>query len=159
MPRIDEIVCNKCGYTIHRGWGGQFYYLQSNGKRLTLWHPGEFTRLIKYYNKDRGKETGSLPSSAGYEFMKTGTPETLKHCTGFISDCLCLDCLTINHLDLRDEDVGWRHIYYSNEGHVDDRECGKCGSKKVKTVLELLGESCPKCNEGIFEVQWTGLIT
>ena len=41
----------------------------------------------------------------------------------------------------------------------DKRECPKCKSKNVKTELELVGEVCPKCNEGVIEEIWTGAIS
>ena len=42
---------------------------------------------------------------------------------------------------------------------IDKRECPKCKSKNVKTELEMVGETCPKCKEGVIEEVFTGEIS
>jgi len=63
--------------------------------------------------------------------------------TGFNSHCACLDCLGQYGLDIK----------------KDDRRCPHCNSPRVKTVRELVGEPCPKCEEGVIEEIWTGAIS
>jgi len=41
----------------------------------------------------------------------------------------------------------------------DKRECPKCKSKNVKTELEMVGETCPKCKKGVIEEICTGEIS
>jgi hypothetical protein len=41
----------------------------------------------------------------------------------------------------------------------DERECPRCKAKNVKTELEIVGEPCPKCKEGVIEEIWTGAIS
>jgi len=41
----------------------------------------------------------------------------------------------------------------------DKRECPECKSKNVKTELAMVGETCPKCKEGVIEEIFTGAIS
>ena len=85
---------------------------------------------------------------------------------GFNSDCICLDCLYQFQADLGYSEDYWSpYVHYiekykpkSKKGK-DKRECPKCKSKKVKTVLELVDKTCPKCKEGIIEEVWTGAVS
>jgi len=62
---------------------------------------------------------------------------------GFLSDCLCLDCMEQQELDLE----------------KDKRRCQSCLSVNVKSVKELLGSICPKCKEGIILEIDTGFVS
>lgn len=71
------------------------------------------------------------------------------------------------HADLGE--VGWspyKSLESIVDGHrprlrqeKDKRECPECKSKSVKTELELVGQPCPKCKEGIIEKIWTGCVS
>jgi ribosomal protein S27AE len=41
----------------------------------------------------------------------------------------------------------------------DKRECPKCNSRNVKTELEMVRETCPRCNRGVIEEIFTGEIS
>ena len=41
----------------------------------------------------------------------------------------------------------------------DERKCPACGSANVRTALELVGEPCAKCREGVIHEVWTGRIS
>ena len=55
--------------------------------------------------------------------------------TGFASDCICRQCLIQTELDLK----------------RDRRTCPSCGSGDVRSVHELIGKPCPRCEVGIVE--------
>jgi len=145
MPRINEYKCNKCGFTLEKGWGYRFYVEDDNGKRTDCYHPQE----RRYVEEVLGKNL-SL--------------ELIRERTGFNSFCVCLDCLNQFKADLGQDGWSpyephlWQHLPRLKQ-EKDKRECPKCKSKNVKTELELVGEACPKCKEGIIEQIWTGWIS
>jgi hypothetical protein len=55
-------------------------------------------------------------------------------------------------LDIGDDERAdsWRY-YYGATMKRDKRKCPHCNSPKVKTVFELIGKTCPKCNEGMIQ--------
>jgi hypothetical protein len=63
--------------------------------------------------------------------------------TGFLSDCMCVDCLQKQKLDLK----------------KDERKCCRCSSANVKSVIEMRGSACPQCKKGMIVEIETGLIT
>jgi len=34
MPKINEYKCNKCDFTLERGWGYRFYVEDDKGERI-----------------------------------------------------------------------------------------------------------------------------
>ena len=52
---------------------------------------------------------------------------------GFLSDCLCFDCLQRQNLDFK----------------KDEKKCCSCSSVNVKSLRDLSGPVCPKCKEGV----------
>jgi len=121
------------------------YVLDNKGKRIICSHPGERRKVTQVLGNDV-------------------TLETVRERTGFNSFCLCLDCLHQFEADLGE--VGWNpfQLYMSEpmptSGPVrDKRECPECRSTEVKTELELVGETCPKCRKGIVEETWTGRVS
>jgi len=89
--------------------------------------------------------------------------ELVRERTGFNSFCVCLDCLHQFRADLGYfemywspyEPYFWQHLPRLKQ-EKDRRECPECESWNVKTELELVGETCPKCKEGVIEEIWTG---
>ena len=145
MPRINEYKCNKCDLSLAKGWGYQFYVENDKGERVACYHPME----RRYVEEVLGKDL-SL--------------ELIRKRTGFNSFCVCLDCLHQFEADLGED--GWspyepyllQHLPRLKQ-EKDKRECPKCKSKDVKTELEMVGETCPKCKEGVIEEVWTGRIS
>jgi len=66
--------------------------------------------------------------------------ELIAERVGFNSHCLCLDCLHQFEADIE----------------KDERKCPRCISTSVKTLLELVGTSCPKCKKGIIKEKCIG---
>jgi len=145
MPPINEYKCNKCGFTLEEGWGYCFYVEDDKHKRIDCYHPGERSYVEKVL--------GEHPSL-----------ELVRERTGFNSFCVCLDCLHQFKADLGEEEWSPYEPYLRQhlprpKREKDKRECPKCHSKNVKTELEMVGQTCPKCNEGVIEEIWTGAIS
>lgn len=97
------------------------------------------------------------------------SPDIVRARTGFNSHCVCLDCLYQFDADLRDEKANmWREWYgFSSSEDVlhgkpiikDKRKCPVCESGNVRTVSEMIGNTCPRCKEGVIEAIWTGKIS
>ena len=145
MPSINDYICSKCDLVLQKGWGYHFYAEDDEGNRIVCRHPGE----------KRGGEK---------VLGKSASLELIRERTGFISDCVCLDCLYQFEADLGES--GWSPyedftvaIGAKVRKAKDKRECPKCKSKMVKTVLELIGQACPKCKDGVIEEIWTGWVS
>jgi len=153
MPAINEYKCNKCGFELPRGWGHHFYVEDNKGERITCPHPGEEFTVRQILGAS--------------ELV----PAVVERRTGFNSHCICLDCLHQFKADLGES--GWSPYIDITEllkadpleykpklrDAKDRRECPQCKSKNVKTELEMVGQPCPKCKEGIIEEIWTGAIS
>ena len=127
MPPINKYECNKCGYSFPTGWGGHMYVLDENYERIVCMHPVEHFTVAQVLGDGASKEL-------------------IKSKTGYNSYCVCLDCLDLFVLDLGDDEKAesWRY-YYKMTIQRDERICPNCESRHVKTVLEMIGETCPKC--------------
>lgn len=153
MPKINQYICQRCGFTLQagQGWGYCLYAEDAGGKRIDCYHPGE----KRYVEEVLGSRL---------------TLDIIRERTGFESFCICLDCLDEFRLDLGVNlgvNVGdpfyWSpYEPYFSESYPrpkngrDKRVCPSCQSRNVKAVLELVGETCPKCKEGVIEEIWTG---
>ena len=152
MPPINKYKCNKCDFTLPSGWGGYLFVENDEGERITCGHPGERFRIEDVLR--------------GNFLIKLIKGRTIKKRVGFASDCLCLDCFHKFNADLADEKgkLNWRNFYMNKKilgmvGGKDKRECLKCKSKKVKTLSELINESCPQCHKGTIKEIKTGAIS
>ena len=150
MPSINNYKCSKCKFKMPRGWGYDFYAENDEGKRIPCGHPSEATHVHEVL----GAKAKWLPF--------------LRDRTGFNSDCVCLDCLHQFQADLGkikgqywspyERELEQRHILRPKQGK-DKRECPECKSKNVKMELEMVGQPCPQCKEGVIEQIWTGAIS
>jgi hypothetical protein len=74
---------------------------------------------------------------------KNATKELIDERTGELQHWLCLSCLSVCELDLK----------------RDRHECGSCRSTEGKSVMNMIGETCPKCGKGKISLFDTGLET
>jgi len=85
----------------------------------------------------------------GYTIGKNGKRIECPHPLDFMiaagsnSYCVCLDCLEQFEIDLK----------------KDKRKCPKCKSTSIKTELELINNTCPKCKIGKVIRVVTGIVT
>ena len=141
MPGINKYKCSKCKFKLPTGWGYGFYVENDEGKRIPCGHPSERS----YVREVLGERAKSLA--------------IIRERTGFNSHCICLDCLHQFRADLGTiKGQYWSPYEQFLEQHLprpeqtkDKRECPECKSKNVKTELEMVGETCPKCKEGVIE--------
>jgi hypothetical protein len=91
MPPISDFRCNKCRYSLPSGWGGYTYVQDVKGKRKICQHPAEVVTIARVLGL---KESEIFPPRTE-EIRKL-----LKERTGFLFDCVCLDCLEKFSLDL-----------------------------------------------------------
>jgi hypothetical protein len=148
MPNINDYGCTKCSFRLPRGWGYYFCVENDKGERLGCRHPGERRNVEDVLGKE-------------------APLDVIVERTGFNSYCVCLDCLYQFEADLGAFAGYWSPYFIFNLGKSkpiyrpkmgkDARECPKCKSKNVKTELEMVGESCPKCKEGVIEEIFTGI--
>ena len=152
MPPLNDYKCTKCGFELRKGWGYHFYVEDDNGERILCPHPAE-----KQFVREVLGVTELVPA-------------VVERRTGFNSHCICLDCLHQFNADLGE---GGFSPYESLENILksikedkprrrqqkDKRECPECRSKNVKTELEMVGQPCPMCKEGVIEEIWTGAIS
>jgi len=150
MPPINQFKCSACTFRLPSGWGGIAYVTNYEGKRIILSHPEEDHIREEVLNLPEGtfrnnwytppKWWWSRKKKDAYKENKAIRDAALARC-GFLSDCVCLDCIEMQRLDLA----------------RDRRECQFCSSQEVKSVKELLGCICPRCKKGsIVEIE-TGI--
>jgi rubredoxin len=116
------------------------YVENAQGKRITCPHPEEKETILRVLGEDAPQEL-------------------IEERTGFNSYCICLDCF---HQFVADLGEGEDDVLQSSNQFKrpkDKRECPRCQSTNVKTILELVGHTCPKCGIGTIEEIDTGIIT
>jgi predicted RNA-binding Zn-ribbon protein involved in translation (DUF1610 family) len=164
MPIVNKYKCNKCDFSMPGGWGGYQYVESKEGKRIECIHPVEEETIEEVL----GEEKDNL------ELRKKRVGFN-SYCL-----CLqCLQQFEADLRD--EFSNSWRFHYNSPSGHIilnsikklvsinemcipnhvwkkmtkewakDERKCPSCGSNNIKTELELVGESCPMCREGLIE--------
>ena len=149
MPSINKYKCNKCGFALPEGWGGYAYTEEEKGKREIVPHPMEMDVFF-----------GPMRFSLFGDFKPRKRKKGIEDTTGFNSSCACFDCLKQFYLDIGNDEKAtssWRYFYGAIK-RKDERKCPFCGSRNVKTTLELIGNICPKCKNGIIKEIETGVI-
>lgn len=158
MSSLFIYSCSNCDYSVD-SWDSIIYVTKDNGERVICGHPGEYVSASKILIQD-GHPLGGLSPDVfdigsifdggdmeAYNKVQYGLTreETLfvRSRTGSMSVCICLECLNKSRLDIE----------------KDVRLCGQCGSKQIKTVLELVGQTCPKCHSGIIEKKDSGFMS
>ncbi|MHC1611591.1 MAG: hypothetical protein ACXQTW_08405 [Candidatus Methanospirareceae archaeon] len=178
MPKISNFKCNKCGFSLPSGWGGHMYVENEKGERIPCPHPTEWNiimEVLKISTTDEGDDVlGRL--NKHIKILREGFPkeieDLIKSRIGFNFDCVCLDCLNKFEADVGNAEIieslhkrcydlldGTFKRYYMPAKPKDDKRCSKCGSANIKTIFELVGQTCPKCKEGIIEEIDTGIIS
>lgn len=151
MPPISIFLCKFCKTYFHIGWGGYQYVISDAGKSIPCPHPVEEDKISKvlhidieemyqvqedHYKWQKPAWWWSKKRRKRYEQVK----QLLKDRTGFNSFCICLSCKKGIALDM----------------HKEKRQCPACGSSSVKTILELVGRTCPLCRAGRIQEIETG---
>ncbi|MFA5181455.1 MAG: hypothetical protein WC405_09070 [Syntrophales bacterium] len=182
MPPINIYKCSQCDIIFDEGWGGYRYVESDEGKRICCAHPGEDSQICavlgiphdEYYgnifnqwdsfiNPPKLAWWWSRKRKVHFEEQRAQMDEfksLIQSRAGYNSFCVCHDCLAHIELDLGDaeeSDKSWRK-YYESLLRKDERLCPHCGSRNVRTVMEMIGHICPHCKKGeVIEVD-TGSI-
>jgi len=129
---MNGYACIICGFSIPNADGGRRYVVDSAGNRSICPHPGEEAHVARVL----GIDEDALVRAFRYETSTAQYPQGLfafaLSRTGYLSDCLCRDCLAQFRLDIR----------------RDAKRCPACSSPKVTTIEGLAGRRCPKCRKG-----------
>lgn len=151
MPQISQYKCNACTLEFTPGWGGIMYVEGYDGMRVICSHPCEDLRIESVLGIPAGtlfslwfiepKWWWSRKRKKIYKMNKAISDAAYAR-TGFLSDCICVDCLQKQELDLK----------------KDERKCCGCSSANVKSIKELLGSACPKCKKGVIVEIDTGFV-
>ena len=131
-----EYRCATCGFSLTLAGEGYFYVTDDRGERIR-------------YGADDGANTIASVLALDEEVLGACTwhprarevpVDLLEERIGYISPCVCLDCLSFFGLDLK----------------RDQRKCPACGSVSVRTEIEAAKGACPRCGSGEIKVSTDG---
>jgi hypothetical protein len=141
------------------------YVTTPDGQRIGCPHPAELFKVAEVLNLTYEEVNGanfrpkekvpwwwSKKKRTDHEQTKKLIEERrrlIEERTGKQTFCVCLECKKPCYLDLGLE---------QKRGPRDKRQCPTCGSEKIKTLFELIGEPCPLCGEGKIEEIVSGAI-
>ncbi len=112
--------CDHCGFAFPTGWRGYQYFTRASGERVAAPHgDAREAQEIMGLTMRQAEAQGRI---------------------GFLSHCLCFDCLAQFDLDV-DRDV---------------KQCPECESLKVRSARGSVGVLCPACGVGRFGEHNTG---
>jgi predicted Zn-ribbon and HTH transcriptional regulator len=123
--------CNSCGYILDESNGGYLYLQNDRGDRIPLKDHGEREIIAQMLRMEEEALHDCEVLAASQEAMI----ELMEERVGYLSACVCIDCLGQFGLDLR----------------KDALVCPHCRSEHIRTLLEMTGKRCPKCNTGRME--------
>ena len=134
MSHTNVYRCTRCNLTFPNGQGGRMYVLDGRGTRVICPHPGEEAEVARVLGvKEKALRCPCEPNTtkkAKHHHQEVFYLALTR--TGFLSDCICHDCLAQFGLDLQ----------------RDEKRCPMCSLSEVTTLHDLLGEPCPRCKEG-----------
>lgn len=147
MPRIREIRCANCALRLASGWGGMFYVATSLGERQICPHPGEleYVAQVLGFSKEELADLNAGQKwwwSSDRKARRARIKEAFDKRTGFLSDCFCEACGNMTGLDL----------------NRDELKCPKCSASAIFSVKNMVGRTCLRCNNGVFEEFDTGIV-
>lgn len=152
MPQISNYKCDKCNLHLNTGWGSYVFAEDDNGKKIVCSHPCEESSAMKVLGI-KGM------------FQKLNK-KTAKDRVGVMRYCVCMDCASPLELEIEVDpwmEVDPINIYTDKSSFVrkpkDDRKCTECGSVNVRTVMEAVGQVCPKCKKGHIIEEDTGAMS
>jgi hypothetical protein len=124
MPQLKSYLCDRCDYRPHTNFGDAMYVVDKDGTRIICPHPCEYKKVHEILGVNASEEE-------------------IEQNTGYLSDCVCVDCLATAQIDLK----------------CDERLCHYCGSNQVVSFANLRGRMCPKCHKGTIQEHLHGIWT
>jgi len=123
--------CGSCGFILDESNGGYLYLQNDRGDRIPLRDHGEREIIAQMLRM----EEESLRSCEVLAASQEAIIDLMEERVGYLSACVCIDCLAQFGLDLR----------------KDTLECPHCKSDHIRTLLEMSERRCPKCQSGHME--------
>jgi hypothetical protein len=134
MSNTNGYRCTRCALNFPDGQGGKMYVLDETGKRVICPHPGEEAEVARVLGVKEKALRCPYEPNANHEAKHQH--QDVFHLaltrTGFLSDCICRDCLAQFGLDLL----------------RDEKRCPICSSSEVTALQDLFGQPCPRCKQG-----------
>lgn len=118
--------CSICGFILDESHGGYLYLRNNNGVRVPLKDKNERETVAQILFDE--EETLSTDNSDDARKVVDIMDERI----GYVSACVCMNCLDQFGLDLRKDTI----------------QCPHCRSDRVRTFLEMTNKRCPKCQSG-----------
>jgi len=128
MPEHRGYQCPSCGFKLPAGQEGRFYVASDAGERVPCAPYDESGTIARVL----GIDEEAISSCSWNPASRRAPVDLMEERIGYLSPCVCPDCVTAFGLDLK----------------RDPRTCPQCGSSSVKTELEMADEPCPRCGEG-----------
>ncbi|MEN6616764.1 MAG: hypothetical protein ABFD12_09425 [Syntrophorhabdus sp.] len=125
---LNGYRCEVCGFTLDDSHGGYLYLGNDRGDRVPLKEHGEREIIAQMLRMEEQSADECEVVTASHEAMV----DLIEERVGYMSSCLCMNCLHQFGLDLR----------------KDPLECPRCKSDHVRTLLEMADKRCPKCQSG-----------
>jgi DNA-directed RNA polymerase subunit RPC12/RpoP len=126
---LNGFHCTSCGFTLDESHGGYLYVKNDNGVKVPLKDKHEQEAIARILLNE---EFSLCPDDAN---LSQETIDILEERVGYLSACLCMNCLDQFGLDLRKDEI----------------ECPHCKSHRVETFLAILYKPCPKCRAGLLD--------
>ena len=123
---LNGFRCTICGFTLDESNGGYLYVKNDNGVKVPLKDRHEQEAIARILLNE---EFSLCPDD---ENLSQETIDILEERVGYMSACLCMNCLDQFGLDLRKDEI----------------ECPRCQSDRVETFLAMLYKPCPRCQSG-----------
>lgn len=120
--------CNFCGFILDESTGGYLYLQNNMGERIPLRDHGEREIIAQMLRA----EEESLSDFNAVDASQSALIDLMEERVGYLTSCVCIDCLEQFGLDLRKDKI----------------ECPHCKSENVWTLLEMTDKRCPKCKSG-----------
>lgn len=128
MTGSKEYECTLCGLKLPGGREGHFYVANDTGERVPCARRDESGTIARVL----GIDEEVITSCAWNPASRQVPVDLMEERIGYISPCVCLNCLASFGLDLK----------------RDARRCPACGHDVIKTEVEIVDEPCPRCGEG-----------
>lgn len=129
----DDVIlgyrCGVCGFVLDESHGGYLYLRNNNGVRVPLRNKDqrETVAQILLDEEETLYTDDSDDSDDSHKVV-----DIMDERIGYVSACVCMNCLDQFGLDLRKDTI----------------ECPHCKSDQVRTFLEMTSKRCPKCQSG-----------
>lgn len=125
MAACTRFICSHCLFFVDSWDDGNPYLTDSEGTRHFFYHPGAHTETRAFAEEQMQRPMTEEEFTA---FCK-------QH-SGNEGDYLCMECGRQTRRDPRH----------------DSMRCTGCNKQKLRGTHRLKGRPCPKCRQGIFQI-------